>query len=78
MNYSILRTLTKPLVVLFLPLFIQSSTQAQDHSKVKSSNCGDFDQYINAKWKSENSVPSTESSWGSFSVLNKSNDNKES
>jgi predicted metalloendopeptidase len=76
MNYSILRTLTKPLVVLFLPLFIQSSTQAQDHSKVKSSNCGDFDQYINAKWKSENSVPSTESSWGSFSVLNKSNDKK--
>jgi putative endopeptidase len=76
MNYSILRTLTKPLVVLFLPLFIQSSTQAQDHSKVKSSNCGDFDQYINAKWKSENAVPSTESSWGSFSVLNKSNDKK--
>lgn len=76
MNYSILKTVAKPVIALLLPLLLQSSIQAQDHSKDKNSFCGDFDQYINAKWKAENPVPSTESSWGSFSVLNKSNDKK--
>jgi len=38
--------------------------------------CGDFDNFINAQWKTENPVPPTESRWGSFNILNKSNEEK--
>lgn len=37
--------------------------------------CDDFDQFVNGGWKKNNPIPSTESRWGAFNVLDK--DNKE-
>ena len=61
---------------LLLPLLLSSTTEAHDHSEGNHTSCGDFDQYINAEWKAENPVPATESRWGSFNILAKSNDKK--
>lgn len=38
--------------------------------------CSDFDSFINAQWKNDNPIPSTESRWGSFNILLKENENK--
>ncbi|MFT3884360.1 MAG: M13 family metallopeptidase [Flavobacteriales bacterium] len=35
--------------------------------------CDDFDAFVNGSWKKNNPIPSTESSWGAFVVLNKEN-----
>jgi len=35
--------------------------------------CDDFDNYVNGNWKKNNPVPSTESRWGAFNVLDKQN-----
>ncbi|MBW8685597.1 M13 family metallopeptidase [Chitinophaga rhizophila] len=35
--------------------------------------CDDFDQYVNGGWKKNNPIPSTESRWGAFNVLDKEN-----
>lgn len=35
--------------------------------------CDDFDQYVNGNWKKNNPIPSTESRWGAFNVLDKQN-----
>lgn len=58
-------------VSLLLTLLIGLPLQAKDHNP-----CEDFDDYINYEWKQENQVPSTESSWGSFDILIKSNEEK--
>ncbi|MBV8255219.1 MAG: M13 family metallopeptidase [Chitinophaga sp.] len=36
-------------------------------------SCDDFDNYANGTWKKNNPVPSTESRWGAFNVLDKQN-----
>lgn len=76
MTHSFLKTAFMPVLVLLLPLLVHTSTEAQDHSKETHTSCGDFDLYINSQWKNANPVPSTESRWGSFNVLGKSNDEK--
>ena len=35
--------------------------------------CDDFDQFVNGNWKKNNPIPSTESRWGAFNVLDKEN-----
>ncbi len=35
--------------------------------------CDDFDRFANGTWKDNNPVPSTESHWGSFDILDKEN-----
>jgi predicted metalloendopeptidase len=35
--------------------------------------CDDFDQFVNGNWKKNNPIPSTESRWGAFNVLDKQN-----
>lgn len=35
--------------------------------------CDDFDNYANGNWKKNNPIPSTESRWGAFNVLDKEN-----
>lgn len=35
--------------------------------------CDDFDNYVNGNWKKNNPIPSTESRWGAFNVLDKEN-----
>jgi predicted metalloendopeptidase len=35
--------------------------------------CDDFDQFVNGSWKKNNPIPSTESRWGAFNVLDKEN-----
>ncbi len=62
-----------------------SSTQqnAADTTKVPAFNladidsayksCEDFDNFANGNWKKSNPVPSTESRWGAFNVLDKQN-----
>ncbi len=52
-------------------LFLQGHLFAND-----SEICGDFDHYINAQWKTDNPIPSTEGAWGSFNILVKNNENK--
>lgn len=61
-------------LVAFSMLLGTSSVFAQNH--VHTSSCSDFDHHVNAQWKAENPVPSTESRWGSFNVLAKSNEEK--
>ncbi|HVI43305.1 MAG TPA: M13 family metallopeptidase [Chitinophaga sp.] len=60
-----------------------SSQQAQDTTKVPAFNladidsankaCDDFDNYVNGNWKKNNPIPSTESRWGAFNILDKEN-----
>ncbi|MET3875725.1 M13 family metallopeptidase [Chitinophaga sp. OAE865] len=62
-----------------------SSQQAEtaDTTKVPAFNladidssykaCDDFDNYVNGSWKKNNPIPSTESRWGAFNVLDKEN-----
>ncbi len=62
-----------------------SSQQAEtaDTTKVPAFNladidssykaCDDFDNYVNGNWKKNNPIPSTESRWGAFNVLDKEN-----
>ncbi|HUH74180.1 MAG TPA: M13 family metallopeptidase [Chitinophagales bacterium] len=76
MNHSFIKTALKPVVAILLPLLLNSPAEAQEHSKETHTSCGDFDLYINSKWKDENPVPSTESRWGSFNVLSKSIEEK--
>lgn len=76
MKHLFLQKAFKPLIAGILPLLLLSSVEANDHTEDNHSSCGDFDQFINGKWKAENPVPSTESSWGSFNVLSKNNDKK--
>ncbi|SHK99426.1 putative endopeptidase [Chitinophaga jiangningensis] len=40
-------------------------------SSVKA--CDDFDNFVNGNWKKNNPVPSTESRWGAFNILDKEN-----
>ena len=35
--------------------------------------CDDFDGFVNGNWKKNNPIPSTESRWGAFNVLDKQN-----
>ncbi|WP_212001720.1 M13 family metallopeptidase [Chitinophaga sp. HK235] len=35
--------------------------------------CDDFDNYANGNWKKNNPIPSTESRWGAFNILDKQN-----
>ncbi|MGN7819940.1 M13 family metallopeptidase [Chitinophaga sp. 22536] len=35
--------------------------------------CDDFDNYANGNWKKNNPIPSTESRWGAFGILDKQN-----
>lgn len=35
--------------------------------------CDDFDEFANGNWKKNNPIPSTESRWGAFNVLDKEN-----
>ncbi|MBO9729316.1 MAG: M13 family metallopeptidase [Chitinophaga sp.] len=35
--------------------------------------CDDFDNYANGNWKKNNPIPSTESRWGAFNILDKEN-----
>jgi predicted metalloendopeptidase len=35
--------------------------------------CDDFDQFVNGNWKKNNPIPSTESRWGAFGILDKEN-----
>lgn len=35
--------------------------------------CDDFDEFANGNWKKNNPIPSTESRWGSFNILDKQN-----
>lgn len=35
--------------------------------------CDDFDEFANGNWKKDNPIPSTESRWGAFNVLDKEN-----
>lgn len=35
--------------------------------------CDDFDNYVNGGWKKNNPIPSTESRWGAFGILDKQN-----
>jgi putative endopeptidase len=35
--------------------------------------CDDFDQFANGNWKKNNPIPSTESRWGAFGILDKEN-----
>ncbi len=39
---------------------------------IKPSN--DFDNFANGRWKKSNPIPSNESSWGTFNILNKENE----
>jgi len=62
-----------------------SSTQSNgaDTTKVPAFNladidssykaCDDFDNFVNGNWKKNNPVPSTESRWGAFNILDKEN-----
>lgn len=34
----------------------------------------DFDEFVNGSWRKMNPIPATESSWGSFTILNKENE----
>lgn len=36
-------------------------------------SCDDFDNYVNGNWKKNNPIPSTESRWGAFNILDKEN-----
>ncbi|MCW3462923.1 M13 family metallopeptidase [Chitinophaga nivalis] len=57
--------------------------QAADSTKVPAFNladidssfkaCDDFDNYVNGNWRKNNPVPSTESRWGAFGILDKEN-----
>ncbi|MCO5233996.1 MAG: M13 family metallopeptidase [Chitinophagales bacterium] len=55
-----------------LSMMLSAPLRAQPSSTA----CHDFDHYINADWKAQNPVPSTESRWGSFNILAKDNDKK--
>lgn len=48
---------------------------AYDLSSIDSSYkpCDDFDDFANGNWKKNNPIPSTESRWGAFNVLDKEN-----
>ncbi|WP_217604368.1 M13 family metallopeptidase [Chitinophaga sp. GbtcB8] len=48
---------------------------AYDLSSIDSSYkpCDDFDNFSNGNWKKNNPIPSTESRWGAFNVLDKEN-----
>ncbi|WP_201747862.1 M13 family metallopeptidase [Chitinophaga vietnamensis] len=35
--------------------------------------CDDFDSFVNGNWKKHNPIPSTESRWGAFNILDKEN-----
>ncbi|CAL1521626.1 M13 family metallopeptidase [Chitinophaga sp. MM2321] len=60
-----------------------SSQQAADSTQVPAFNladidsiykpCDDFDNYVNGNWKKNNPIPSTESRWGAFNILDKEN-----
>ncbi|NIG52925.1 M13 family metallopeptidase [Chitinophaga sp. Cy-1792] len=60
-----------------------SSQNTADTTKVPAFNmadidstfkpCDDFDNYVNGNWKKHNPVPSTESRWGAFGILDKEN-----
>src|SRR5690554_3303129 len=72
MNTLIYHKFSKSFTIsLILTLLISLPAHAKDHNP-----CGDFDAYINYEWKSKHPVPSTESSWGSFDILIKSNEEK--
>ncbi|MBC9931113.1 M13 family metallopeptidase [Chitinophaga qingshengii] len=61
----------------------QHSEAATDTAKVPAFNladidtaykaCDDFDNYANGGWKKNNPIPSTESRWGAFGILDKQN-----
>jgi len=61
----------------------QTSDQAADSTKVPAFDlssidssyqpCEDFDEFANGNWKKNNPIPSTESRWGAFNVLDKEN-----
>src|SRR5690606_30821947 len=61
----------------------QTSDQAADSTKVPAFDlssidssyqpCEDFDLFANGNWKKNNPIPSTESRWGAFNVLDKEN-----
>lgn len=40
------------------------------------SPCTDFDAHVNSVWKEKNPIPSTESRWGTFDILNEENEKK--
>lgn len=61
-------------LIAFSLLLGTNSTFAQSHNHTPF--CIDFDNHVNGKWKVENPVPSTESRWGSFNELAKSNEEK--
>jgi putative endopeptidase len=48
---------------------------AYDLSSIDSSYkpCDDFDEFANGNWKKNNPIPSTESRWGAFNILDKEN-----
>ncbi|HEY8917399.1 MAG TPA: M13 family metallopeptidase [Chitinophaga sp.] len=48
---------------------------AYDLSSIDSSYkpCDDFDDFANGNWKKNNPIPSTESRWGAFNILDKEN-----
>lgn len=66
----------KAAILMAFSFVMASHTDAHEGHQHNHTSCSDFDQYINAKWKTENPVPSTESRWGSFNILIKNNEEK--
>ena len=55
------------------PMTAGNKVPAFDLSTIDSTvkPCDDFDGYVNGKWKTNNRIPATEGSWGSFDILDK-------
>ncbi len=76
-NHLLTYSKKKASLLLAFSLLVGTHVQAHEgHDHAQTKSCGDFDHYINAQWKKDNPVPSTESRWGSFNILAKSNEEK--
>ncbi|MCX6281175.1 MAG: M13 family metallopeptidase [Bacteroidetes bacterium] len=75
--------ITLPVMAMFLTVSCNSNKTKKSEIKVPAFDiasldssqkpCIDFDGFANGNWKKHNPIPSTESSWGSFDILDKEN-----
>ena len=75
MNTRLFRFITTLAIMLSLWSAALAQSSGFDTSRMDRSAdaCDDFFQYANGKWVNETAIPPSQSSWGSFSILQESN-----